>query len=279
MGDITSTDVAFMIRNDGTVFSVKTHIYSSLDTEEIEDILYANEWLYNHTGSKETKNLVLELFHSWLMGLIKAVGLVDYNKYDIISLAKEEIDDREGIDFVSFNFIKEHINDILRADLKQFDLLNKLSYRELNQEFLRARYGGMYDSSKGSKDIYFRISSVSYNWFNIIWDFVINNKDVIDYVTVVADAESTGKKDFYYKHKGREIKRMPVDEFLTLSGVPVFEGMTSCGRSLVSVNLMRGKTIIESGHFMYFTFGDLLNYYNEKYNNFHSVNDNLKFFK
>lgn len=95
----------------------------------------------------------------------------------------------------------------------------------VNDYYLRIRLGGIYNSDGQSGDAYFRISSEGFNWFNLIWKLVYDNRDYIKFVTVVRDNQS-GKSsgyDDYYTIGGKEVYQMPVDEFLTLKGNPILE--------------------------------------------------------
>lgn len=95
------------------------------------------------------------------------------------------------------------------------NLLNDLT----NQEFCRVRtsnYKVKYGGDNGQ--IYFRISSTGFNWFDLIWNIVFKYSKDIREVTVMKDKQTFGGKEFeyYYDH-------MPVDEFLSLKGNPVIE--------------------------------------------------------
>ena len=64
-----------------------------------------------------------------------------------------------------------------------------------------------------------------------------NDGHITDHtVTIVADEESTGK-NFYYKENGITFDNCPVDDFINLSGNPVFESLDS---------LMEGESIVDS---------------------------------
>ena len=95
----------------------------------------------------------------------------------------------------------------------------------VNDYYLRIRLGGIYNSDGQAGDAYFRISSEGFNWFNLIWKLVYDNRDYIKFVTVVRDNQS-GKGigyDDYYTIGGKDVYQMPVDEFLTLKGNPILE--------------------------------------------------------
>ena len=93
--------------------------------------------------------------------------------------------------------------------------------RSLNQQFCRVRYGGQYNSVSGNNEIWFRISSVSYNWANTIYEFVANNMTSLklESISICRDAESDGgfdnHREYFYKAKdGTLYKHMPIGEFL-----------------------------------------------------------------
>jgi len=102
----------------------------------------------------------------------------------------------------------------------------------LNQRFLRARYGGRYDTAPGCRDMYFRISSVGFDWFPIIRDFVKNYVDPIETVTVVRDFESTGCEKYYVDSNNCPYNKMPVSVFLEGSGCTNNLGKSEADSSL-----------------------------------------------
>lgn len=234
--DITGSNIAFMIRNDGKVYPVTQHYYGNRDVEDVEETIYAGEWLYDHTKHSSTKDAFIKLLKSWIYKIYGSDSLY-FDKERMLLAFKTEIDSR-GYKFLDYNFIQSHIDNIMSIDeVYPLEDLNDIITEELNQEFLRARYGGMYNSSRStSGEMVFRISSTNFNWFNIIWTFVYDNMSKIRTVTIVADEESTGK-NFYYKEKGITFDNCPVDDFINLSGNPVFESMDS---------FMEGKSILDS---------------------------------
>ena len=97
------------------------------------------------------------------------------------------------------------------------NLLNDLT----NQEFCRVRtsnYKVKYGGDNGQ--IYFRISSTGFNWFDLIWNIVNKFSKNIKEVTVMKDKQTFGGKEFeyYFDH-------VPTDEFLTLKGNPIVESV------------------------------------------------------
>lgn len=112
---------------------------------------------------------------------------------------------------------------------KDTSLLSELNTLT-NNEFCRVRtsnYKVPYGGNNGR--IYFRISSNNgFNWFDAIYNTILKY-DNLDYVTVVKDAQAfKDVRDFdYYKIGGKEINRMPIEEFLTLLGNPILESKES----------------------------------------------------
>lgn len=228
-----ATANAFMIRNDGKVFQMLQHIYGS--NEEVDETLYAAEWLYSATGKDKTKKLIIDLISSWGYSL-------DYEG-DIVQKIHTDIDSK-GYKFLSHEFIDTISKLILiAAPHEDYMALNDLVVNELNQEFLRARYGGMYNSAVGNHEVVFRVSSVGFNWFNIIFNFVYDHKNSISAVTIVKDEESTGFDDAY-THNGKKIFQMPTEEFILLSGNPIIENVQNS--STLYKELSKGSSIQES---------------------------------
>ena len=54
---------AWMIRQDGKAFSCICHYYGC--KEDVEETIYASEWLYQHTVSDETKRLTLDFIAAY----------------------------------------------------------------------------------------------------------------------------------------------------------------------------------------------------------------------
>lgn len=224
---------AYMIRNDGKPFRMLQHVYGNYD--EVEETLYAAEWLYSATNKSTTRTLIANFIASW--------GYELNPDNDVVENILDAIDSRP-YKFLTKDFVLS-LADRLRDGEVDTDVqsLNCLVVDELNQEFLRARYGGMYNSTAGNKEMVFRVSSTRFNWFNIIFEFVYNRRGSISSVTVVKDEESTGFTDAY-SHHGKKMYQMPIEEFILLPGNPIVE---ACDLT-TSVNdrLKQGFSILES---------------------------------
>ena len=224
----------YMLRNDGVLFKCDryhpyiSNIYNdeddlkSLVNERIEELL----WFYENTNYEDTKEdikiIVKSLCDFGENYLCTTEYLID--KFDITDNIYVCYDIKETIDFL------HELNDLT------------------NQEFCKVRtsnvkYGG------NNNDIYFRISSIGFNWFNLIWDLVYENKNQIETVTISKDGRV---RDFSlgdcYKINGKEINHISTDDFITLKGNPVIEKFKS---NLIAINeanekLYLGKSLKEA---------------------------------
>lgn len=209
--------VAWMLRRDGKYFQLPVHPYG--DHEDSEYMIMNAEWLYNHTANQKTKQDVLNLLASYA---------IENDCIDITTFA-DYILENDYLN-IKIKFLQNIYNDLEKTIEKilinaksgniDLDAYNTIAINDLNQEFCRVRAGGVYDSDGSLGDLYFRTSSKDFNWFDTIWEFVynLNKQNKVSTVTIVRDNESTKEEKVYYN-------RMPVDEFITLSGHPYIESM------------------------------------------------------
>lgn len=204
--------IAWMLRRDGKAIQVPVHAYG--DEEDSEYVLMNAEWLYNNTSSNETKNDIVNLL---------AVYAVNNGCVDVYTFANYVAENdylQIKVKFLEkiYNELEKAIDVTMSGRNYNEEYYNKKVVDDLNQEFCRVRAGGLYDSDGSLGDIYFRTSSKRFNWFDIIWQFVYDRKNSISTVTIVRDKESTKEDKVYYN-------KMPVDEFITLSGHPYIESV------------------------------------------------------
>lgn len=206
--------IAWMLRKDGKAIQVPVHAYG--DEEDSEYILMNSEWLYNNTSSNETKSDVINLL---------AAYAVNNDCIDVSTFANYIIEHdylQIKVKFLEkiYNNLEKAIDFIISNKNYNEEYFNKKVINDLNQEFCRVRAGGVYDSDGSLGDLYFRTSSSNFNWFDVIWEFVYNlyKQHKVETVTIVRDKESTGEDKVYYN-------RMPVKEFITLSGHPYIESI------------------------------------------------------
>ncbi len=193
---------AWMIRNDGTAVPCIQHIYAN--AAELYENLYAAQWLYQHTVNDETKTICLRF--------IKSYGVMLSQK-NFLTAIQTDIEAKPYI-FLTKSFLHSVREELISVSPGDMDDLGRFVEKSLNQEFLRARYGGLYHTEKGKRDMYFRISSTGFDWYACIFDFLKRHKTAIDTVTIVRDEESTGVRDYVYAlPDGRRYDKLPLDIF------------------------------------------------------------------
>ena len=259
-GKVLQQGQPYMIRNDGKVFACpKLHPYI---IDQPEDDLDYNlfqlfieyplqlKWFYQHTSEQSTKDLITSVSQQVVNILYNAD---QWNTFDsqIEFFKGTRLEDvLRAVSFLSIEpqVLEDGVTDeILTQFYEDYDLLNA----ETNQEFLRARLGGQYVRDSLNDTLYFRVSSVEFNWFNIIYKIAADNRFQSSKVTICIDNQS-GKEppsnstykdlDWYYVLSGEIIKEYPIDDFLTLKGNPVVEEL-----ALSSAKALRlGRSIVGS---------------------------------
>lgn len=224
---------AYVMRNDGKIIDcgrihpyIMYHQNSSIaDNIEIVIDKYDNflKFFFDNTQYQNTKDKIREAIQ-YLCSIVSAikdedeifriVGISDVKS--LISLAKYVgVKDIFDIDVVN--------DDVIATLTAKFTEANFMT----NQEFLRFRMGSMYTYSGNRGDIYFRVSSIDFDWFPLIEKFVIDNKSYIETVTISYDEQSgrigRGGNKFYILD-GKKMLGISVDEFISLGGRPVVEG-------------------------------------------------------
>lgn len=206
--------IAWMLRRDGKAIQVPVHAYG--DEEDPEYILMNAEWLYNNTENSSTKTDII---------LLLAIYAVNNDCVDVSTFAQYVIKNdylQISVKFLEsiYNELERAIDSAISSDYHNEEYYNKKVVDDLNQEFCRVRAGGVFDSDGDLGDLYFRTSSSGFNWFDVIWEFVykLYKQNKVSTVTVVRDRESTNEDKVYYN-------RMPVEEFITLSGHPYIESI------------------------------------------------------
>lgn len=219
----------YMLRNDGELLEcgdmhpyIKYIIQEPNDKQIIDLFTLYPEFLYwfycntNHKSIKEDINNFVSI-------------VMNNNFYNFNDSVIADLKDKYNVsDFTAKQFDLE----------KLFLAIND----ETNQEFCKVRtsalkYGG------SDRSIYFRIGSTDFNWFNIIWDVVYRYKDLIDFVNICTDTQSTGRPIKWYNHNGKFMQNIPTSEFITLSGNPIFERNYT---DLVKCKLYEGLSLRES---------------------------------
>lgn len=160
----------YMIRNDGKLIECSPmHPYIKYFHESIEECinklsnrrLSSLYWFHENTNKEKTKETIeIVLNYLFQHNLVENVEITI--PVDTYLPSNEEIED----------FIN-----ILSADT--------------NQEFLRMRTSSLLFGGN-SRDVYFRISSIDFNWDFIIYNIVDRCKDQIDNITICEDSNTFG---------------------------------------------------------------------------------------
>ena len=203
---------AYMLKNTGELIKCDlVHPYLKADHQSnnydsIRELFLVHPddliWFYRYVEDEDTKTLIKQLIKS-----VKA----NAEYYGI--WYSEIFDDLEkSIDLNNTPAI-DNSNDI--------EVLFELANQKVNQDFCRVRTSNVITSGT-SRDTYFRIGSHGFNWFDLIWNLVYENRKWISSVTIIGDKQSRGES-FVYSHNGEKIEEMETDDFINISGRPVFE--------------------------------------------------------
>ena len=238
----------YMIRNDGKVFEVKEiHpyiIYNLNDnfSEIIDNIVYSHpEWLkrfYKNTLQETTRKKIIQCLQ-----YLSNILLFNESNDDDGFLWLGKLSYIQNL-LKYFNITPQKISEVTASTIITLKELFKELNNLTNQEFLRMRTGGEY-WEEDSEEIYFRISSSDFNWFNIIWNLIYDNRNWIENITIESDKQA-GKdigKNFYIVN-GKIINHLSVEEFLNLKGNPVIEDLDNSDERVVK--LKAGKSLIEA---------------------------------
>ena len=200
---------AYMLRNDGLIFKNELMhpyiIYNKEDTtlNSLKRLLTKDRWMivwfYIHSRYDDTKKLIEEL---------------------IKSLVKSEVE------YIEKDWAEEHFsfNEKTNYSTKEVDYLELFEdiNNRTNQEFLRIRTSNL-KFGGDSGDLYCRVSSNNFNWYNLLSELIIKNKNFIETITITNDPQSTGGKLKTYIIGNKKIDHMNADDFLFIKGNPVVE--------------------------------------------------------
>ncbi|WP_444658329.1 hypothetical protein ACRQV7_12090 [Caproiciproducens sp. R2] len=191
-------NTAWMIRNDGKAFPCPQYICAN--PENMGETLLAAEWLYANTRHEESQQLALETIAAWITS-VSVDG-------DVISNAPDSLFQKPDCP-LSQEFVKAHAEEIKAIPTEKLDLAALCGEvaAELNQEFLRARYGGMYHTDASTKEMFFRIFSAGFDWYRIMYDFITAANFPIEFIIIVRGEESTGAES-------KLCLRLPAETFL-----------------------------------------------------------------
>ncbi len=156
----------------------------------------------------------------------------DYHPY-IKSYRKESLE--ETIKYLKNHnsFLKWFYENTLNEEVKNIISNLKFTQEEIdrlwyltNQEFCRVRTSNYrYKTGGDNGEIYFRISSENFNWFDLIWNICVKYSPSIDYITIMKDPQVFGKQFDYIKIEGELMNKYPLKNFIELEGEPLAESL------------------------------------------------------
>lgn len=218
---------AWHLRQDGKAFQVPVHLY-------VEDIASAAQAAcFLITTESSDIDLSKDVLDRWMAMLIENSVSYDATELDIEQAIRSALSSLP-YKFVYNLTVDEYIN--IHQELGNYSDIDSLydfvdeskdiesnlvdsMKTSLNQQFCRVRYGGQYNDEVSSSALWFRISSVGYNWANTIYLFTATcyRSLHVDSIFVCRDAESDGSdSEYFYKAKdGTAYFNMPIHEYLS----------------------------------------------------------------
>lgn len=230
------TTSAWMLRQDGAAFPCKVHLYAMGDDDMSSEAEVASFLIATKSKDIELSELILDV---WMAMLIEYKVSYDATADDISNCIKTclqtlpyrlqtslKIDEYLKIHSSQNNYSSvDELYSFLDDTRENIADLQTRIRDSLNQQFCRVRYGGQYDTESNNSEIWFRISSVGFNWSDTIYLFVseIRRKYNITSITICRDWESDNGglstnniSDKFYKAKDGSIYcHMPISEFMS----------------------------------------------------------------
>ena len=212
-------DSAYMLTRSGELISTEPYLIrhpilgyvECLDWDNALDASYGDWlWCFKHVENPAIRKGIQALFWSFIYG--DKMSERDWSHFDDKQTVIDDFE-LEGAEFTEYDM-----------DLG-YEFVNAVQ-NALNQDFCQVRTSspwGFQNTLDGC--IYIRITSDGFNWFDLIWRLLLDNKNAYETVTVdkCEKGEFDPKSMAVYEIKGKRIDHMPIDEFLTLSDNPVLE--------------------------------------------------------
>lgn len=253
------SDVAWMLRQDGSAFPVKVHLYCMGDHDFSSEAECAAFIMKTQSDDLDLAKYVLDCWMAMLVVNAEVTFLDD--NMDIESILSDELDSLPY--HFAYPLSKSQLLDIHMKGHNFWDLdslrnfIHRMNEEEIqhnintsiNQQFCRVRYGGEYNTDASNNEIWCRVSSVGYNWANTIYKFVasIYRSYHISKITVCRDFESDngefgGSEYFYTAKDGQPYHHMPIEEYLAeehehsvvFNSTPIGAGVYRKMKSLLS---------------------------------------------
>ncbi len=224
---------AWMLRQDGASFPVKVHLYCMQDPDLSSEAECASFIIKSKSKDIDLAEYVLDC---WMALLIEDIVPLDAESDTIDKCILQALTDlpyQFPYQLTSSEYLRIH-KDLANYDNMDtlYDFIDRVRNGlaniqdsikwAINQQFCRVRFGGEYNTESSNNTLWFRISSVRFNWANTIYEFAADQtrKLHVQKITVCRDFESdnggnTGASEYFYKAKDGAVYRdMPIDEFL-----------------------------------------------------------------
>lgn len=243
-------DKPYMMRNDGKVFEVKydnrriaDHPYllrnpENINIDDAKSLIMNGigdiDWFYKHTNSGYTQKLISRFVEY----AIKYIDDMQNNGEVSASYADKKNKDLSKYLSSTPQIVAttDGMNGMLDA------LLN--ANEAVNQEFLRFRTG-ITSNNSTKLNVYFRVSSVGFNWSTLIDNLILNNYNIISDITITKDPWALGNYESY-SIKGKDIVAMSIDDWMNYGNNAIIESCFSLNKSdKINKYLKEGLTISE----------------------------------
>ena len=225
---------AWHLRQDGLAVPVQFHLYVMQDSDLSSEAEIASLMINTNSKDLGIANYVIDAWCALLADDI--VETLDDNVDDlIIQSVNSYLSDIPFVSRLTDDQILEiHHNQLNYTTVSaMYDFIAyvksniKSTWKSIsesfNQQFCRVRFGGEYESALGNPTMWFRVSSIGFNWSNTIyiWISKVYKKLHVRYITICRDEESDrgyvegGNEQFYLAKDGQPYHHMLLDEFLS----------------------------------------------------------------
>ena len=264
---------AYMLDKNNNLIEVKYHPYGyEDDIEENTSCLY---FLYKYDTNNKLKDKIKDMIFQYLIycfnNSIDTIWVDDINDIELDEQTfKQVFEDNDIYNTIAGWSIginrKEVFNDLFNIfieylkkyhfksafDISEYEVYidNIEGYLALNEDYVRVRVGGRYNNDN-EDCIYFRISSIGYDWGDNIMDIVFKKFSNIGYITVERDMESAklnkANHKIYKTKDGQPINHLPIKDFIYQEHIPLVASIDKKDNSNIEFELL---PLIESGHSM-----------------------------
>lgn len=223
-------DKPYMMRNDGEVFKVEYknrriagHPYIVRNPEDISiqdaKISIMNglddiDWFFNHTKSKHTQDSISRFCEYAINVLLREM----LNSGE----ASKQFVDKKTAELSKYITSSPNVVPIEGGEDEMLDAL-LIANESVNQEFLRFRTGK--DPNNSTKlNLYFRVSSIGFDWATLIDNFILENYPSISSITITKDPWALGNYESYGIN-GKDIIILGVDDWLSYGKNVIIESI------------------------------------------------------